>query len=110
MRKPSIGFEMPKGGLAAIPSAFSGDTLGFVPGSLTQKMSDWLKNSIDVCKQTLGVEVYDNYLKEGRIQLVSLGYLIGTSMKDAWCVADATDSMDFIKVGSMAARSLCKAA
>ena len=72
----------------------SGDTLGSVPVPLRQKMSVWLKKSIDVCKQTLGVELYENYLNEGQIQLVSLGYLIGPSMKDAWCVAPIIVNLD----------------
>jgi phosphate starvation-inducible PhoH-like protein len=66
----------------------AGESLGFLPGDLTQKISPYLKPLYDAMDDLLPLQVI-NKLEESRIiEIAPLAYMRGRSLKEAYIVLD----------------------
>ncbi len=70
------------------PVVEAGESLGFLPGDLAQKISPYLKPLYDAMDDLLPLQVI-NKLEEGRIiEIAPLAYMRGRSLKEAYIVLD----------------------
>ncbi|MFP4268607.1 MAG: PhoH family protein [Spirochaetaceae bacterium] len=70
------------------PVVEAGESLGFLPGDLTQKISPYLKPLYDAMDDLLPLQVI-NKLEESRIiEIAPLAYMRGRSLKEAYIVLD----------------------
>jgi len=70
------------------PAVSVDEDLGFLPGTLNQKMEPWTKPIFDVLGEYYSQKDIVEMLSEGVIEISPLAYMRGRTFKRAWIIAD----------------------
>ena len=70
------------------PSVSVDEDLGFLPGTLEDKMAPWIRPIYDVLHQFISPREVTALLEDKVIEIAPLGYMRGRTFKNAWIVAD----------------------
>jgi len=70
------------------PSVSVDEDLGFLPGSLEDKMAPWIRPIYDILYEHLSPSEVTSLIEEKLIEIAPLGYMRGRTFKNAWIVAD----------------------
>jgi phosphate starvation-inducible PhoH-like protein len=70
------------------PSVSVDEDLGFLPGSLEDKMAPWIRPIYDILYTFFTPAEVTALLEEKLIEIAPLGYMRGRTFKNAWIVAD----------------------
>jgi phosphate starvation-inducible PhoH-like protein len=70
------------------PSVSVDEDLGFLPGSLEDKMAPWIRPIYDILYAHLSSSEVTSLIEEKLIEIAPLGYMRGRTFKNAWIVAD----------------------
>lgn len=62
--------------------------LGSLPGSVEDKLGIWVLPMTDIFSNVLGKAKLDEYVSNGKIQMLPLGYMRGLSLYNSVCIAD----------------------
>lgn len=74
LTRPAIGVE--------------GESHGFLPGSIVDKMEPWTRPLLDVLREHYRKQEILNMIDDGVIEISPLAYMRGRTFKDAWIIAD----------------------
>ncbi len=64
------------------------EDLGFLPGTLEQKMAPWTRPIFDVFREYFYANEIESMIQEGVIEISPLAYMRGRTFKDAYIIAD----------------------
>jgi len=64
------------------------EDLGFLPGTLEEKMAPWTRPIFDVFREHFYANEIESMIKEGVIEISPLAYMRGRTFKDAYIIAD----------------------
>jgi phosphate starvation-inducible PhoH-like protein len=64
------------------------EDLGYLPGTLEDKMAPWVRPIYDILYQHMSVKDVTALLEEKVIEIAPLGYMRGRTFKNCWIVAD----------------------
>ncbi|MCK9221612.1 MAG: PhoH family protein [Limnochordia bacterium] len=70
------------------PAVEAGESLGFLPGDLTNKVDPYLRPLHDALYDILGQEAYRRYVERGMIEVAPLAYMRGRTLDDAFIILD----------------------
>lgn len=70
------------------PAVSADEDLGFLPGTLEQKMAPWTRPIFDVFREYFYAAEIENMIAEGVIEISPLAYMRGRTFKDAYIIAD----------------------
>lgn len=70
------------------PAVSVDEDLGFLPGTLEQKMAPWTRPIFDVMEEYWSPKEIENMIEENVIEIAPLAYMRGRTFKNAWIVAD----------------------
>jgi phosphate starvation-inducible PhoH-like protein len=70
------------------PSVSVDEDLGYLPGTLEEKMAPWVRPIYDVLYQFISPKDITQYMEDKVIEIAPLGYMRGRTFKNAWIVAD----------------------
>ena len=70
------------------PAVSVDEDLGFLPGTLNEKMAPWTRPIFDVFLEYYKQQDINKMLDEGVIEISPLAYMRGRTFKDAYIVAD----------------------
>jgi phosphate starvation-inducible PhoH-like protein len=70
------------------PSVSVDEELGFLPGTMEEKMAPWVRPIYDVLYQFMTPKEVQNLLEDKIIEIAPLGYMRGRTFKNCWIVAD----------------------
>lgn len=70
------------------PAIEAGESLGFLPGDLKEKVDPYLRPLYDALYDMLGVETVNNYIEKGVIEIAPLAYMRGRTLENAFCILD----------------------
>ena len=70
------------------PSVSVDEDLGFLPGTLEEKMAPWVRPIYDILYQFIHPKEVTELLEDKTIEIAPLGYMRGRTFKNAWIVAD----------------------
>lgn len=70
------------------PSVSVDEDLGYLPGTLEEKMAPWVRPIYDVLYQFLSPKEVLAYMEEKSIEIAPLGYMRGRTFKNTWLIAD----------------------
>jgi phosphate starvation-inducible PhoH-like protein len=70
------------------PSVSVDEELGFLPGTLEEKMAPWVRPIYDVLHNFITPREIQVLMDEKIIEIAPLGYMRGRTFKNAWIVAD----------------------
>ena len=70
------------------PSVSVDEDLGFLPGTLEEKMAPWIRPIYDILYQHITPKEVQALLEEKVIEIAPLGFMRGRTFKNCWIVAD----------------------
>jgi len=70
------------------PAVSTDEELGFLPGTLEQKMAPWTRPIFDVFREYFYANEIESMIAEGVIEISPLAYMRGRTFKDAFIIAD----------------------
>ena len=70
------------------PAIEAGESLGFLPGDLKEKVDPYLRPLYDALYDMLGVETVNNYIEKGVIEIAPLAYMRGRTLENSFCILD----------------------
>jgi phosphate starvation-inducible PhoH-like protein len=74
LTRPAIGVE--------------GESHGFLPGNIVDKMEPWTRPLLDVLREHYRNQEIANMIDAGIIEISPLAYMRGRTFKNAWIIAD----------------------
>lgn len=70
------------------PAVEAGESLGFLPGDLKEKIDPYLRPLYDALYDTLGLETTASYIERGIIEIAPLAYMRGRTLENAYAILD----------------------
>ena len=70
------------------PAVEAGESLGFLPGDLKEKVDPYLRPLYDGLNTVLGVEQTARFIERGIIEIAPLAYMRGRTLDDAFVILD----------------------
>ncbi|HCV55667.1 MAG TPA: PhoH family protein [Erysipelotrichaceae bacterium] len=70
------------------PAVEAGESLGFLPGDMKEKVDPYLTPLYDALHDMLGVEKTENLIERGVIEIAPLAYMRGRTLEDAFIILD----------------------
>ena len=70
------------------PAVEAGESLGFLPGDLKEKVDPYLRPLYDALHDVLGAEQTDRLMERGTIEIAPLAYMRGRTLDDAFIILD----------------------
>lgn len=72
----------------ARPAVEAGESLGFLPGDLREKVDPYLRPLYDALEDMMPFEKLKQYLERGTIEIVPLAYMRGRTLNNAFIILD----------------------
>lgn len=70
------------------PAVEAGESLGFLPGDLKEKIDPYLRPLYDALYDMLGAETTEKMIEKGIIEIAPLAYMRGRTLEDAYVILD----------------------
>jgi phosphate starvation-inducible PhoH-like protein len=70
------------------PAVEAGESLGFLPGDLQEKVDPYLRPIYDALFDILGFETYGKFVEKGLIEVAPLAYMRGRTLDSAYVILD----------------------
>lgn len=70
------------------PAVEAGESLGFLPGDLKEKVDPYLRPLYDALYDVLGAEHTERLIERGTIEIAPLAYMRGRTLDDAFVILD----------------------
>jgi phosphate starvation-inducible PhoH-like protein len=70
------------------PALEAGESLGFLPGDMYEKISPYLRPLYDALYDMMDAERIEKYLETGTIEVAPLAYMRGRTLNDAFIILD----------------------
>ncbi|MCM3788466.1 PhoH family protein [Domibacillus indicus] len=70
------------------PAVEAGESLGFLPGDLKEKVDPYLRPLYDALHDVLGAEHTERMIERGTIEVAPLAYMRGRTLDDAFVILD----------------------
>ncbi len=70
------------------PAVEAGESLGFLPGDLTQKIDPYLKPLYDALYETMGITAVTKLISQGIIEVAPLAFMRGRTLNDSFVILD----------------------
>ncbi|MDE2029231.1 MAG: PhoH family protein [Alphaproteobacteria bacterium] len=86
------------------PAVEAGETLGFLPGDLQEKMSPFLRPLYDALNDRMGGKRLKQYLTEGAIEIAPIGFMRGRTLNNAFVVIDEAQNCTYTQIKMLLTR------
>jgi len=70
------------------PAVEAGESLGFLPGDMLEKISPYLRPLYDALYEMLGHDKLHSLMEQGQIEVAPLAYMRGRTLNDSFIVLD----------------------
>jgi phosphate starvation-inducible PhoH-like protein len=70
------------------PAVSADEDLGFLPGTLEEKMAPWTRPIFDVLREYFYANEIESMIQEGVIEISPLAYMRGRTFKNSYIIAD----------------------
>lgn len=70
------------------PNVSSGDDLGYLPGTLTEKMAPWTRPIVDVLNECFPVNIVNQMIQSEIVEIAPIAFMRGRTFKNAIVIVD----------------------
>jgi len=70
------------------PAVEAGESLGYLPGDMEQKVTPYLRPLYDAIYDMISYSVFQKYIEKGAIEIAPLAYMRGRTLHDAFIILD----------------------
>jgi phosphate starvation-inducible PhoH-like protein len=86
------------------PAIEAGETLGFLPGDLHEKMAPFLRPLYDALNDRLGVKRLKQYIADGIVEIAPIAYMRGRTLNNAFVVIDEAQNCTYNQIKMLLTR------
>ncbi|MBI1207623.1 MAG: AAA family ATPase [Azospirillum sp.] len=86
------------------PAIEAGESLGFLPGDMLEKMAPFLRPLYDALNDRLGGKRLRSLLAEGAIEIAPVGYMRGRTLNNAFVVIDEAQNCTYGQIKMLLTR------
>ncbi len=86
------------------PAVEAGETIGFLPGDLNDKMAPYLRPLYDCLSDRLGLKRMKQMMTEGEIEIAPIGYMRGRTLNNAFVVVDEAQNCTYAQLKMLITR------
>jgi phosphate starvation-inducible PhoH-like protein len=86
------------------PAIEAGESIGFLPGDLHEKMAPFLRPLYDALNDRMGGKRLKQYLQEGAIEIAPIGYMRGRTLNNAFVVIDEAQNCTYNQIKMLLTR------
>ena len=80
------------------PAIEAGETLGFLPGDMHEKMAPFLRPLYDALNDRMGSKRLKQYLSDGAIEIAPIGFMRGRTLNNAFVVIDEAQNCTYNQI------------
>ncbi|NTU77480.1 MAG: PhoH family protein [Alphaproteobacteria bacterium] len=86
------------------PALEAGETLGFLPGDIQEKMAPYLRPLYDALNDRLGSKRLKQYMADGAIEIAPIGFMRGRTLNNAFVVIDEAQNCTYGQIKMLLTR------
>jgi phosphate starvation-inducible protein PhoH and related proteins len=86
------------------PAIEAGESLGFLPGDLMEKMAPYLRPLYDCLTDRLGTKRLRQLMQEGEIEIAPVGFMRGRTLNNAFIVIDEAQNCTYAQMKMLLTR------
>lgn len=86
------------------PAIESGESLGFLPGDLAEKMAPFLRPLYDALNERLGAKRVKMMLQSGEVEIAPIAYMRGRTLNNAFVVIDEAQNCTYAQIKMILSR------
>lgn len=86
------------------PAVEAGESLGFLPGDLQEKLAPYLRPLYDVLTERLGNKKMKTLVAEGVIEIAPIAYMRGRTLNDCYIVIDEAQNCTYVQLKMLLTR------
>ena len=86
------------------PVVEAGESLGYLPGDIQEKMDPWMRPIYDALSDRLGARQVRQMVKDGTVEVAPLAYMRGRTIARSFLVVDEAQNMTFMQIKMLLTR------
>jgi phosphate starvation-inducible PhoH-like protein len=86
------------------PAVEAGESLGFLPGDLHEKLAPYLRPLYDALNERIGGKRLRQYLADGTIEIAPIAYMRGRTLNNAFVVIDEAQNCTYGQIKMLLTR------
>lgn len=86
------------------PAIEAGESIGFLPGDLQEKMAPYLRPLYDALNDRIGGKRLKQHLQDGAIEIAPIGYMRGRTLNNAFVVIDEAQNCTYSQIKMLLTR------
>ena len=86
------------------PAVEAGESLGFLPGDLNEKLAPYLRPLYDALTERLGTKRLKAFLAEGMIEIAPVAYMRGRTLSECFVVIDEAQNCTYGQIKMLLTR------
>lgn len=86
------------------PAIEAGETIGFLPGDMHEKMAPFLRPLYDALNDRMGSKKLKQYLADGAIEIAPIGFMRGRTLNNAFVVIDEAQNCTYNQIKMLLTR------
>lgn len=86
------------------PAMESGESLGYLPGDMHEKMAPYLRPLYDALGDRLGGKKVRRYMQDGTIEIAPVGFMRGRTLNNAFVVIDEAQNCTYGQIKMLVSR------
>jgi phosphate starvation-inducible protein PhoH and related proteins len=86
------------------PAIEAGESIGFLPGDLHEKMAPYLRPLYDALNDRIGGKRLRQHLQDGAIEIAPIGYMRGRTLNNAFVVIDEAQNCTYGQIKMLLTR------
>ena len=86
------------------PAIEAGESIGYLPGDMTEKMSPFLRPLYDALNERLGGKRLKQLMADGAIEIAPVGFMRGRTLNNAFVVIDEAQNCTYAQIKMLLTR------
>ncbi len=86
------------------PAMEAGESLGYLPGDMQEKMAPYLRPLFDALGDRLGGKRVRHYMDDGTIEIAPIGFMRGRTLNNAFVVIDEAQNCTYGQIKMLVSR------
>lgn len=86
------------------PAMEAGESIGFLPGDIHEKMAPYLRPLYDALGDRMGGKRVRQYIEDGTIEIAPIGYMRGRTLNNAFVVIDEAQNCTYAQLKMILSR------
>ena len=86
------------------PAMEAGESLGYLPGDMQEKMAPYLRPLFDALGDRMGGKKVRQYIDDGTIEIAPVGFMRGRTLNNAYVVIDEAQNCTYVQLKMLLSR------